>query len=184
METEEVQLPVKYATFWQRFGALIIDGIITSIPTFMFMGYAYFILKMDVQGLEYNKIAQPISFAIAIAYYSLFESGSKQGTWGKQILDLKVTDMTGDRISLNTAFTRTLTKLIPSIIGYTSLFVFGMIDKNNPDFKGPAFIIPNAMAGVMLIMYLIATITARRQAAHDLVAGTVVLKKYVAPEAW
>jgi uncharacterized RDD family membrane protein YckC len=187
METLTTEIPVNYATFWQRVGACLIDIIIISLPSIVFWAVATFMLKMDAKSVEYNAISQAVSLVITVLYYSLFESSAKQGTWGKQMLELRVVDMTGERIDIGTAFTRTLVKSAPSIIILAGLFVFGMppVNPNGmPEFSSPAYILQMSMLVISFVCYLTAAFTARRQAIHDLVAGTVVLKRATGGDAW
>jgi uncharacterized RDD family membrane protein YckC len=55
-------------------------------------------------------------------YCGYLESGEKQATWGKQALNLYVTDLSGNRISFGRAsgrfFAKIISGLIPLGIGY------------------------------------------------------------------
>ena len=73
------------------------------------------------------------------------ESSVNQGTIGKMALNLKVTDLNGERISFGRATGRFFAKYISSI--------------------------------TLLIGYIMAAFTERKQALHDMIAGTYVIKK-------
>jgi len=55
-------------------------------------------------------------------YHAYLESGEKQGTWGKQIMGLYVTDLLGNPITFGRAsgrfFAKLVTGMIPLGIGY------------------------------------------------------------------
>ncbi|HKE07258.1 MAG TPA: RDD family protein, partial [Candidatus Acidoferrum sp.] len=55
-------------------------------------------------------------------YFAYLESGEKQATWGKQVLGLYVTDLTGNPIGFGRAsgrfFAKLISNLIPLAIGY------------------------------------------------------------------
>jgi uncharacterized RDD family membrane protein YckC len=61
-------------------------------------------------------------FLVSWLYYALSESSSWQATLGKKMLNLKVTDMTGQPISFGRAsgrfFAKIVTGMIPLAIGY------------------------------------------------------------------
>jgi uncharacterized RDD family membrane protein YckC len=132
---------VTYAGFWLRFIAYIIDGFILGfatlvllVPFFFLMGGAAIISSLArAAGQRPNPaaIGSLIFFAIVLGgvsiighwlYFAYLESGEKQGTWGKQILGLYVTDLAGNRVTFGRAsgrfFAKIITGLIPLGIGY------------------------------------------------------------------
>ncbi|MCY7409592.1 MAG: RDD family protein, partial [Chitinophagales bacterium] len=78
-------------------------------------------------------------------YYAFMESSTKQATLGKMALNIKVTDMQGNRITFLNATGRYFGKIISSLI--------------------------------MGIGYIMAGFTEKKQALHDIVAGTLVVVK-------
>ncbi len=78
-------------------------------------------------------------------YFAYLESGEKQGTWGKQMLGIYVTDLTGNRISFGRASGRFFAKIISGLIP-------------------------------LGIGYIMAGITERKQALHDMIASCLVLR--------
>ena len=78
-------------------------------------------------------------------YFAGFESSSMQGTPGKKIMGIIVTDTDGDRISFGMATGRFLGKGIS--------------------------------ASILGIGYLIAFFTPKKQALHDFIAGTIVIRQ-------
>jgi uncharacterized RDD family membrane protein YckC len=131
---------VTYAGFWLRFVAYIIDGVICGL-TFLILLVPLFILTGAGAALSKISSGEDISddvaafvgfgflfgflgivFLVSWLYYALSESSSWQATLGKKMLDLKVTDMSGEPISFGRAsgrfFARIVTHLIPLGIGY------------------------------------------------------------------
>jgi uncharacterized RDD family membrane protein YckC len=87
-----------------------------------------------------------IILVVSWLYYALSESSSWQATLGKKILNLKVTDMSGQPISFGRASGRYFAKIIT-----------GMIP--------------------LLIGYIMAGFTEKKQAIHDMIASCLVLRK-------
>src|SRR5690606_33851383 len=91
--------------------AILIDGIIIGVVS------GLLILLLGSDSILYNIL----SILLGAAYYIYFESSDKQGTVGKQLMNLKVTDERYERITVERALIRYLCK-IPSalilMIGY------------------------------------------------------------------
>lgn len=155
--------PVQYAGFWWRFLAYIIDSIIISfvswifiLPIFAIFGISMF--SMSQSGYDMDNPALflgPLFMAIipmAIIgtaaqwlYFSLMESSKHQGTVGKLLFRIKVTDTNGNRISFANATGRYFAKIISGMI--------------------------------LMIGYIMAGFTDRKQALHDLIASCYVIKE-------
>ncbi len=138
----------RYASFMARLKAWFIDLVILFTLWFT-IGIIYNLLTegFDFSALRFQIIAKSwpvviINILIGLAYFVLFDSSAKQGTIGKQAVDIKVTDMDGQRISIVKALIRGFIKIILSI-GY----IFPIFTKN-------------------------------KQALHDMIGGTLVMKNY------
>jgi uncharacterized RDD family membrane protein YckC len=98
------------ASFWQRFGALIIDGLILGIPN------AILILLLD------DQLAQLLNLLIDVAYFGYFEGGPAGQTLGKRALGIRVIDLrAGGPIGHGRAVVRYLGRIIstiPLLLGY------------------------------------------------------------------
>lgn len=128
-----------YAGFWLRFVAYLIDGAISGVvlaillvPLFFLSGAGAYLSKLDADTFDSDAFGMAI-FAficgfvgilllVSWLYYAFAESSSWQGTVGKKILGLKVTDLQGQPVSFGRAsgrfFARIITKMIPLGIGY------------------------------------------------------------------
>ncbi len=142
---------VRYGGFWIRFVAAIIDGIIVQavvLPlSFMVGGVTGFAGAMSgIQNTGLQFMGGVFGFVIGVAgswlYEALMESSSRQATLGKMIFQMKVTDLSGNRISFARASGRYFAKWLSGL--------------------------------TLFIGYIIAGFTERKQALHDMVAGTLV----------
>jgi len=138
----------RYGGFWIRFVAHLVDGLIVGIPLSIIVVVCIFAFGAfggitalhnipnnpspeEVQNQLIPMIGAFIAayalfflFAIAIAwlYYALMESSERQATLGKAMLNLKVSDMNGNRLSFAHAsgryFAKIVTYLVPLAIGW------------------------------------------------------------------
>lgn len=102
-----------YASFWWRFAAAFIDGLILLIPSYLFP----YLLNGDN---EYG-IGNLVSILISWLYFALQESGVNQATVGKKAMGIKVINEDGNRISFGQATGRYFGKFLSMIllfIGY------------------------------------------------------------------
>lgn len=144
-----------YAGFWNRFLAIIIDGLIVGAVQSVFLKPMFGIpmwsyMERDESGVAVtmwegpNLNVQLLSMLIGWLYFAMMESSNKQATVGKLALNLRVTDLNGNRISFAKATGRYFGKYLSAMI---------------------------AMIG-----FLMAAFTKRKQALHDVLAETLVLK--------
>ena len=129
-----------YAGFWLRVAATIIDSVIMSIalgvlllPLFFLTGMGAMFSGMSERhgrpdpAIIIGFIGMILVFAVISMlaqwlYHAYLESGERQGTWGKQMLGLYVTDLMGNPITFGRAtgrfFAKIVTGMIPLGIGY------------------------------------------------------------------
>lgn len=141
------QIPARYAGFWWRFLAHIIDGIILNIvsqPIVMIFNFNAKTATLE-QALASLGSVMAVSFIISWLYYGIMESSSWQGTLGKKMCGLAVTDEAGQRISFGRASGRYFTSILSGLL--------------------------------LGIGYLMVAFTERKQGLHDIIAGTLVWKK-------
>jgi uncharacterized RDD family membrane protein YckC len=152
--------PVRYAGFWLRFVASIIDYIVLYIAQTIIMVPLMGVLGLTVFNAQSMTEAQQMGAVGALIgifmvtflfitilqwmYYALMESYNG-ATLGKMALGLKVTDMDGNKISFLRASGRYFGKIVSSII--------------------------------LLIGYIMAGLTEKKQALHDIMANCLVVKK-------
>ncbi len=161
--TTEEQQAVQYAGFWWRFLSHIIDQIILSfvswiliMPLMGIFGLSIFSMAKSGYDLEDNPAMWgaliggyisivSVSLLINWLYYAIMESSKSQGTVGKLLLKIKVTDYNYERISFGRATGRYFGKIISSFI--------------------------------LLIGYIMAGFTEKKQALHDMMASCYVIKE-------
>ena len=123
---------VDYATFGQRFVAILIDIAILTLAT------GSVVVATFGMGVT-------LGFLAPWLYEAFMTSSEWQATVGKRVMSIVVTDMQGKRISFARASGRHFAK-------YISAFLFG-------------------------IGFIIAAFTEKRQALHDMIAETLVIKR-------
>ena len=183
---EESLPPVKniYGNFWYRFVAVIIDAIVLGIAAFIIGIPLGLMFAGDM--LQMQLASSAVSLLLYIVYGSITESSGWQGTIGKKVLKLKVTNLEGDALSFSEAMVRNMIKYWASfvivIVPYISDIKPFVPDPNGDPshifanmFGSPYMIMTMTIGLVSTIGYVIAAFTARRQALHDIVAKTVVL---------
>jgi uncharacterized RDD family membrane protein YckC len=147
--------PVRYAGFWRRLVAMIIDGLVFSPLAVVFVvssGLLGVILHPDdwegMSGAFFGVGVFALVFALLVGswlYHTWMESSRYEATLGKMALGIVVTDLNGGRISFARANGRFFAKSISGMI--------------------------------MNIGYLMAAFTEKKQALHDMLAGTLVVLK-------
>ncbi len=119
-----------YSGFWRRVAATVIDNLILIIPAAILSTFSF--------GIG--------AILLLLAYGTYFESSEQRATWGKQACGLAVENLSGERLSVGTAFFRQVLKLLGNIL---SIFTW-------------------------LIFFVPAAFTARKQGLHDLAVSSVV----------
>ena len=159
-----VSAPLAYAGFWERFVAALIDGLILGIPFWliavglisMFGGLGMIMRRNPpADPREALAFVGPMFMLLFLGllcftvvrwlYFAGMESSSRQATFGKSAMSLRVTNLEGQRLSFGHATGRFGGKIVSDLIPF-------------------------------LIGYIMAAFTEKKQALHDLIAGTLVLK--------
>ena len=107
--------PLAFADFLPRVGATLLDGLFVGLLGCIPMGMVVVLIVAanantpengDAAAAALNVCGQIISFIVSAIYYVTLDASTKQGTWGKQIVGLKVTDLEGRRIGVGRAIGR------------------------------------------------------------------------------
>ncbi|HYW74637.1 MAG TPA: RDD family protein [Pyrinomonadaceae bacterium] len=150
---------VSYAGFWWRVLASLIDGVIIGavfLPLGIGLGFG-----IGASGADPDSVWMPAvnlglnGFQILVSwlYCAILESSSWQGTVGKKVCGLRVTDLAGNRISFGRATGRHFGMILSVIICYVGLIMVAFTEKkqglhdimaNTLVLKGPA--VPNYVA--------------------------------------
>lgn len=149
IDSAEAQQTVRYAGFWIRLAAAIIDPLIlfvvsSSLQTIL-VGLT---LNIDFEpqarfSATYKGIIVLTSLVLPIFYEVCFVASSWMGTPGMKLLGIKIIDYDGNRISFGR-----------SIIRYLSQILSGLI---------------------LCIGYIMIAFDARKQGLHDKIAKTLVI---------
>ena len=138
---------LRYAGFWLRFVAALIDGLILwaigALISLMFFGAIF--ISYRTHGWSVFSSNLIVGAIINWLYYAGMESSARQATFGKVALSVKVTDLNQERISFARATGRHFAKYISAI--------------------------------TLLIGYMMAGFTEKKQALHDQIADTLVILK-------
>ena len=152
---------IVFAGFWKRFAARVIDSLILGAGCGAFAWVLFYGLSLvgfyfwSLGGTNGVPIAVLVAAILVVEtfvivagwlYFTLLEASGRQGTVGKMALGIKVTDLSGARISFGRANGRFWSQVALSIFW------------------------PLLLAG-----YIMAGFTAKKQGLHDLMAETLVV---------
>ncbi len=142
---------MKYAGFWKRFVAYILDWMILLLTIFFTLGFLLYLLHLIISCHRIVSmilfIPKMLMFLVPPLYFAILDSSEEQGTYGKRILSIKVTDLSGNRISFERALGRSLAMLL-------SFLTLG-------------------------IGFLMAGFTKKKQSLHDIIAECLVVNRYL-----
>ena len=110
LDTASSTAVIRHAGFWIRFWAYFFDGIIITAVTIGIM----FCLFGRPSYPEFHQMIKGDYYMIYvwILYCMVLEASPLQGTFGKRLMDLKVTDEKGNRLDIKRSIIRNLCKLI------------------------------------------------------------------------
>jgi uncharacterized RDD family membrane protein YckC len=129
---------VRYGGFWIRFVAVIIDGIIVQVVVMPLSfvvggvtGAAGVMGGIPRAGLPLlgGLLGAVIGVFGGWLYEALMESSSRQATVGKMIFGMKVTDLSGNRISFGRATGRHFGKWISAMILCIGFIMVGLTER-------------------------------------------------------
>ena len=122
--------PQYFAAFDQRLLASVIDHfIIFGIYSIIILTSYIFIEGKDQRIMAFL-IPFPSIFIIKLIYGSIAEASASQATIGKKLLNIKVTDLEGSRVSFGISLVRNFSKIlsvIPVFFGY----LYSFLNKKN-----------------------------------------------------
>jgi uncharacterized RDD family membrane protein YckC len=131
---QDFQTP-SYAGFWIRVLAYLIDCLVmmaVSCPLGILLGVGVVAIGADQNSdssIVTNGASNVLSILLGWLYFSLLESSSWQGTVGKKVLGLRVTDLNGNRISFGRATGRYFGMFLSSMICFIGLIMVAFTEK-------------------------------------------------------
>jgi uncharacterized RDD family membrane protein YckC len=117
----------RYAGFWRRLAAFAVDLGVTSLMFFVLAVLLPILLGpwLGVPGGAVLVVWAAVLWqAVSWLYWGIMESSVKQGTMGKVLLNILVTDVQGRRLSFRRATVRHFLKILSTL---TALAGFAMI---------------------------------------------------------
>ncbi|PJJ80135.1 RDD family protein [Mucilaginibacter auburnensis] len=114
-----------YGSFDQRLTAAAIDLFFVSTVCAVLMFAGAMLINSQLIVLIMTLGLAIIIPIVNLVYHVIMESSARQGTHGKQLLQIRVCDMEGNRISFGNAAGRNLAKifsLLPLFMGYLYIF--------------------------------------------------------------
>ena len=174
--------PLRYAGFWRRLGALLLDGLIlfpisaTSMWCFSHyrLFYLYTLLPMTLFGL----------------FFSVYLVRRYGGTPGKLIAGIRIRKVNGDAIGYREAMLRYLPECILGILSSIAM-ALAILQMSDAEYLGFTFAerarqtllhAPAWERHVRMIQnvwiwseFIVMLTNRRRRALHDFIAGTVVV---------
>lgn len=118
--------PQYFASFDQRLLASVIDYFFLTMGYVIFILLVFLFIEGKTQRMLVGVTLLPLIPIAKFVYSSFAEASIKQATLGKRLLDIKVTDLMGNRIELGVSFGRNLAKAIsvaPLFFGYLYSFL-------------------------------------------------------------
>lgn len=155
----------KYSTFWLRFAALLIDGVVLSILSAL-------IQYLLGTGASMNDLLPYI--------YTILMVGRYGQTVGKMAMKIKVVDhITEESVGYTQSFKR---EAIPFFLSVIFILLAKFLKANDSiyDLEPLEFIVLFIPSGMQLIWMILEIVTmlndSKGRALHDKIAGTVVIK--------
>jgi uncharacterized RDD family membrane protein YckC len=170
-----------YAGIVRRTGAYLVDYVVMAaafliLQSFLFQPLRHRLIGSD-EWLKAGGFPLEIYTVLTIylptwLYFAWSEQSTWQGTIGKRVFRLIVTDVGGDRIGFGRAMLRTVIKLLPWELAHLTVNLpTSMMFEPEPEFRF-GFLVVFAL----LVLYpALVVLTRRHQSLHDLIAKTVVL---------
>ena len=129
---DSFETPPIYAGFWLRFAAYIIDAIMMYVILTIFMlslgmHSILFIDDFSFSGLQI--VVFTVLYLAILLYFPIMESSKWQATLGKRAVNIKVTDLDGNRIGFGRAIGRFFGKILSATILYVGFIMAGFTEK-------------------------------------------------------
>ncbi|WP_379088970.1 RDD family protein [Pedobacter sp. UC225_65] len=118
--------PQYFASFDQRLMASVIDYFLLMIAYVFVVLILYIFIDTKVFRIGTALSLLALVPVAKLIYSSFAEASVRQATIGKRLMDIKVTDMIGNRIELSVSFGRNIAKVfsvLPLFFGYLYSFL-------------------------------------------------------------
>ena len=105
-----------YAGFWRRLLAVILDGIVVSIPANIFAASLGASFAITGGGFHYRSGGSGLQTLFFIIYEALLISYWNGQTIGKKAMGIRVVSTGGSPVPVGTAFVRCLMKVVSGMV--------------------------------------------------------------------
>lgn len=122
----QLTAPQYFASFDQRLLASVIDFFLITLLYIVFLLLTFIIVTGKEERIVFAVSFLPIIPLLKLLYSVFGDASLKQGTIGKRLLKIKVTDMEGRRINRGKSFLRQVAKvlsILPLFFGYLYAFL-------------------------------------------------------------
>ena len=171
-----------YAGVWRRVAASLIDTLLLGlglvvlslvVSFFVFLGLNSSGQQATDENLSAASLAlYAIAFVLLWLYFAGLESSPWQGTIGKRMTGILVTDIHGNRISFGRATGRFFVKVTPVFV-----IVLAVVLAAATQLVALLIAITVVLLIVLLLLGLVVALTQRKQGMHDLMARTIVVRR-------
>jgi uncharacterized RDD family membrane protein YckC len=122
----EQAAPQYFASFDQRLLASVIDYFLLLLVYVLLLLIGFMFIEDKEQRVMTGVLLLPVIPVLKFLYGVFAECSSKQGTMGKRLLNIRVTDMGGNRLSFGISLVRNIAKILsvlPLFFGYLYSFL-------------------------------------------------------------
>jgi len=122
----EQTAPQYFASFDQRLLAAVIDYFVLLLVYILLLLIGFMFIGDKDQRIMAGVLLLPLIPVLKFIYGVFAESSARQGTIGKRLLNIKVTDLGGKRLSFGVAVVRNIAKILsvlPLFFGYLYIFL-------------------------------------------------------------
>jgi uncharacterized RDD family membrane protein YckC len=122
----EHTVPQYFASFDQRLLASVIDYFTLLLIYILLLLFAFVFIEGKEERIAAGMLMLPLLPVLKFIYGVIAESSAAQGTIGKRLLNIRVTDLKGRKIGFAMSFTRNIAKLLsvlPLFFGYLYSFL-------------------------------------------------------------
>lgn len=168
-QPDEASVRQRYAGFWRRTGAALIDAAILALP--LVLG-VYLLFPAQIITLAHDPpppgpgylVFLGVYLLAVVAYMAGLESSRRQATVGKHLLGIRVTDLELQRISFFRAVKR----------GWFYWLPMGLV---LIDTAAQVMVFALVSLIVALVSCFAVAFTERNQALHDIAAGCLLIHR-------
>ncbi|MDO8587908.1 MAG: RDD family protein [Armatimonadota bacterium] len=182
--------PVRYAGFWVRLGARLIDSLAVGLPLALFYYLVAIIAPSVHERPDWWIVVGSIFGAIVYCAYYTYMDGTTGQTIGRKAVGIKVLSTDRGGVTYNQALMRYLlhwaiTGVGPAIVLVVAGVVVYLLSKNETVFQltdpvtmgSKIGFVVAAVATFIAYYYILLAANSRKQGWHDIAAGTMVVRE-------